>query len=189
MKAIYKGECQICGRVQKLPKNLLAQHGYSVDWNMFQGVCSGSKELPYEKSCELIKTILPHVKKQLNHLEEKKIMLMKPATSNKCFDLIWIRCGKNASYQWVEGELIKEERSNVQNTYHWNEIYISYKYMNILNKNKVQTESDNLLDVATKLNRRYVENKLNSTIEEIRRYHTWLTKKIDNWKLKELELI
>lgn len=38
-KATHQGECQICDRVQKLPNNVLSQHGYKVEFGFFNGVC------------------------------------------------------------------------------------------------------------------------------------------------------
>lgn len=49
MAATHKGTCQACGRLQKLPKGRLSNHGYTVDWGFFQGVCSGAKALPLEE--------------------------------------------------------------------------------------------------------------------------------------------
>jgi hypothetical protein len=53
--ATHFGECQGCGRVQKLPGGALSLHGYTVDWGFFQGTCGGAKHLPYELSCEYVK--------------------------------------------------------------------------------------------------------------------------------------
>ena len=41
MKATHDGECQLCGRMQKLPDGRLAKHGYTTRWGFFQGVCPG----------------------------------------------------------------------------------------------------------------------------------------------------
>lgn len=54
MKATHSGECQLCGRQQKLPNGKLSLHGYTVQWNQFIGDCPGSKHLPYEQSTNLI---------------------------------------------------------------------------------------------------------------------------------------
>lgn len=56
-KATHKGTCQVCGRVHRInvKSGMLAKHGYTIDWGWFNGVCSGADNLPYEKSCELVK--------------------------------------------------------------------------------------------------------------------------------------
>lgn len=57
-KATHKGTCQICGSVQKLPGGRLSQHGYTVDWGFFNGVCGGAHGLPFEQSCDLIESAI-----------------------------------------------------------------------------------------------------------------------------------
>lgn len=41
-KATHSGECQCCGRKQKLPKGRLSNHGYTVEWGFFSGTCFGA---------------------------------------------------------------------------------------------------------------------------------------------------
>lgn len=53
-KATHDGSCQLCGRQQKLPGGRLSQHGYTVQWGFFNGVCPGSEHLPFEQSYDLI---------------------------------------------------------------------------------------------------------------------------------------
>lgn len=57
MAATHRGTCQVCGRIHRVnDKNgTIANHGYTVDWGWFNGTCRGSKNLPFEKSCELVK--------------------------------------------------------------------------------------------------------------------------------------
>lgn len=46
----HKGHCQVCGNIQAVDNshNLLAKHGYSVDYGYFNGVCTGADNLPIE---------------------------------------------------------------------------------------------------------------------------------------------
>ncbi len=46
----HRGHCQACGRVQAVDttNNLLAKHGYTVDFGYFDGVCTGSEIKPLE---------------------------------------------------------------------------------------------------------------------------------------------
>ncbi len=53
-KATHNGTCQVCGRQQARRPNGLAQHGYTVDYGYFQGVCHGSANLPIEESTLLL---------------------------------------------------------------------------------------------------------------------------------------
>lgn len=52
--ATHTGTCQLCGREQKLPGELLSKHGYAVEWSMFVGTCPGSDHLPFELSINLV---------------------------------------------------------------------------------------------------------------------------------------
>lgn len=63
-KATHRGTCQACGRVQCLPSNLLAKHGYTVDWGFFNGTCCGSDRLPLEQD----KTLTENIIKQLREV-------------------------------------------------------------------------------------------------------------------------
>lgn len=66
-KATHKGICQCCGRLQKLPYGRLSQHGYTVTWGFFNGVCGGAEHLPLE----LDRTELDRTVKLLrNHAED-----------------------------------------------------------------------------------------------------------------------
>lgn len=56
--ATHQGECQGCGRVQKLPGGSLSLHGYTVEWGFFNGTCGGAKHLPYELSCDYCKACI-----------------------------------------------------------------------------------------------------------------------------------
>lgn len=56
MKATNSGTCQVCGRIQKLPKGVLAKHGFERPWGSRETEgCTGTAELPLELSCELTK--------------------------------------------------------------------------------------------------------------------------------------
>ena len=46
----HKGHCQACGRLHAVDNetNKLANHGYTVDWGFFNGVCNGADHLPIQ---------------------------------------------------------------------------------------------------------------------------------------------
>jgi len=72
----HKGVCQVCGLVHAVDNktNLLAKHGYDVQWGFFRGVCMGADNLPLQLDRTLVdRTIamLRHdVKKNLRKLED-----------------------------------------------------------------------------------------------------------------------
>lgn len=43
----HRGTCAICGNDQAVKGNLMAKHGYTVDWNQFNNACAGSEEVHY----------------------------------------------------------------------------------------------------------------------------------------------
>ncbi len=55
LAADFQGTCQVCGRLQMLPKGLLSKHGYDVQWGFFNGVCWGADHLPFEQDITLVK--------------------------------------------------------------------------------------------------------------------------------------
>lgn len=54
-KATHTGHCQVCGAQQKLPGGMLSIHGYTVEFSFFEGICAGTKHLPFEQDISLIK--------------------------------------------------------------------------------------------------------------------------------------
>lgn len=53
-KATHTGHCQVCGAQQKLPGSMLSIHGYTVEFSFFNGICAGTKHLPFEQDISLI---------------------------------------------------------------------------------------------------------------------------------------
>jgi hypothetical protein len=68
--ATHNGQCQLCGREQKLPNGRLSLHGYAVKWSEFIGTCPGSKHLPYEQSCNLIAEAIERVTHTITRLND-----------------------------------------------------------------------------------------------------------------------
>ena len=67
-KATHFGECQACGRQQKLPGGVLAAHGYTKRWGFFQGQCPGSHRAPYELSCDFVKQCMESSQEEMEKL-------------------------------------------------------------------------------------------------------------------------
>jgi hypothetical protein len=53
MKATHNGTCQRCGRQQAIKDGVLVNHGYTVDYGWFQGICAGTNERPLEVNKDL----------------------------------------------------------------------------------------------------------------------------------------
>lgn len=86
MKATHKGTCQICERIQKLPREKMSKHGYTVDFGYFQGVCHGASCLPFEESCEVLRAELIQVGRYITK-QKKKIAELRTLApkDNKSF--------------------------------------------------------------------------------------------------------
>jgi hypothetical protein len=186
-KATHQGQCQICDRLQKLPNNALSQHGYKVEFGFFNGVCPGSKQEPYELSCNLIKEILPSVNSYVERLYEKKACLSKPALTLDCFNYVWITGsdGMRGYYDWRKGALTIEKKCNDYG-YSWEEVTFRFYECSIEVRN---SENLSLLELATKLNSEYVTKFLIPLIKQTEGEIKRLERKINNWELRELKPI
>jgi hypothetical protein len=71
IKATHKGECQICGHVQKLPGGNLSKHGYTKRWGFFSGVCHGAGYLPFEVSKDQIAGAVVAVESKIAAVESE----------------------------------------------------------------------------------------------------------------------
>jgi hypothetical protein len=69
-KATHRGHCQCCGRVQKLPGNLLSKHGYTVDWGYFNGVCWGAHHRPLEEDRTIMDQSCARIREQVKWARE-----------------------------------------------------------------------------------------------------------------------
>lgn len=56
----HQGTCQACGAVQAVDNTtqLIAKHGYTVSWGMFNGTCPGSDKLSAEREVTFTKHII-----------------------------------------------------------------------------------------------------------------------------------
>jgi hypothetical protein len=57
-RATHSGECQLCAHRQLLPGGHLSLHGYDVRWGFFNGICPGSRHLPFEQSADLLPAVI-----------------------------------------------------------------------------------------------------------------------------------
>lgn len=53
-KHTHRGTCQACGRRQAVSEGRIAKHGYTTKYGFFMGVCPGARELPLEKSADVL---------------------------------------------------------------------------------------------------------------------------------------
>lgn len=188
-KATHVGECQICGRRQLLPGDRLSLHGYTVQWSSFLGTCEGSRELPYEISCEALPPRIEKAKYQLEALR-KEIAELKARTS----DIAWVRVfmdggwREKSQYVWKELPITMEVRSyeHQGKTLTYNKFY--YTHPTTGKKEEVSHSSSNttLEHVVAELN----DNKIKAVdlpmLGSIKSYIGWAQNRVDNWAPKPL---
>ncbi len=176
MKAQFKGTCQCCGGIYKLPGDTLAKHGYTIRWGFFSGTCSGSEKLPYEKDCSLIKEFVAAAENKQHSLIEFKNELMEPATEPKAWFHEYIRNLEKgrSGYKWRVVKLVHTE--------------LGFCYINIddkVTRLPVHQPVETLLDVANLLNAKY-SKIVALNIENVAEYIRWQQRRITNWKVTDL---
>lgn len=64
MKHTHRGTCQACGRptAMQLRNNLIAKHGYTVEWGFFNGICVGSDNKPLEQDKQITLQIIKQLR-------------------------------------------------------------------------------------------------------------------------------
>lgn len=98
--ATHSGHCQACGRLQKLPKDVLSKHGYTIRGGFFSGVCRGAGYKPFEKSCDQVKRYIGEAQSELRYIEAFIADLRKPATAETG---MWV----NVRYENPKGRYFK----------------------------------------------------------------------------------
>lgn len=169
-KSTHRGECQLCGSVQLLPNDLLSIHGYTVKWHMFQGDCRGSREKPYELSCDELKIALITTQESIERIE-KAIADLSVRTGNTCYHRIY----KDRHYHWVEVEIISDERGR-----------IGYTYDGQRNFKTVMPFLPTEEEIARHCDRQYISLILQTNIAMQRNYKTWCEERVKSWVLKPL---
>ena len=110
-RASYSGSCQSCGAGQKLPDGRLSLHGYSVQWGFFNGICPGSRGLPYEQSYDLIQRYVDSAKRQLTATEAFRTSLLFPATEPKGWKNEYVPATvqdrRRGRYEWRLVEIVR----------------------------------------------------------------------------------
>ena len=187
-KSTHVGHCQCCGSKQKLPKGLLSLHGYTRKFHFFSGTCRGSNELPFEQSCDLIKTFIAYAQEKLESQLAFQAKLREKATEAKG----WI----HEYVSWQHSPLHK-------GGYVWREVEIKqvpwlssdgetyYKYTCLGKDNKehkielYEMEISDILEAATKMNKAYAVYK-QKDIEDIRKYIVWQENRVKTWQKADL---
>lgn len=80
----HRGHCQACGRVQAVDtaNNLLAKHGYTVDFGYFDGVCTGSDRQPLEVDKSFAEATIVKISEWI---DGQKVLLQEAIEGKKTF--------------------------------------------------------------------------------------------------------
>lgn len=201
MKSTHSGHCQACGSLQKLPNGKLSKHGYTVTHGFFSGVCAGAHALPFEQSCELVKDFIANAQQHLDRVTAFQAKLRTAADDNKG----WAR----VSYKDPRGYGYSDKRVWEVVTFNADVItsndgtfkYMRYSYTdsrgNDYGKNISRGEvygpklydaqitdasvDAALLELTTQHNRTYAD-WFEHEADSLRRYITWQTERVANWK-------
>lgn len=171
-KATHNGHCQICEALHKLPGGKLAKHGYRVQSGMFNGICPGADNEPYELSCQLIKEILPILDRQINDLKAYIAGLLKREGV-----IGWVRLyGKQShhdkhSYYYAEVKIEKDPDFR-----RW-----GHKVDGVLKFNQCLPSGNSCEEIAKALNRTYADQVLTKHLSEIEHFNRRCQTRINDW--------
>jgi hypothetical protein len=170
-KATHKGHCQICNSLQKLPGDKLSKHGYIVQWNSFNGVCSGAKELPFEQSCEVLKEYIQKWKNEVAGRKGSIQTIMNAPVGNKAWQKEY--SSRIRDYAFTEVELYKRDNAYYYLDAKGVEVRFSYAHDWTMQDMVMNSRKDRI---------RCIEQ----SIKEIERYIERLQARVDTWKPSEL---
>lgn len=106
----HKGHCQACGRVQAVDttNNLLAKHGYTVDFGYFNGICTGSDRKPLEIDKSFTEETILEL---ADWVEKRKVLLAQAQQNKKTFSQYSLRSNK---YGDTEFDIVSFTMNHVQ---------------------------------------------------------------------------
>jgi hypothetical protein len=206
-QATHKGECQICGRTQKLPGERMAKHGYTVAWGFFSGVCQGSDNLPFELDCTLIAEAIRSAKVHEAHLVKAIADLKADTTPARARVTYWVR-GDGYRSAWVPTDTIVEAEPGRRHGGQWvapvtgddgvvYEAALGYKahrYGTAIAVEWVRGDGYRY-GTATAVEAAYQANVQHATdierrdLEGVQRYIAWQGKRLAGWTVQPLRTI
>lgn len=180
-KATHSGNCQVCMNNQKLPNGELSKHGYTTKWGFFAGTCDGSHNLPYEKSCELVKRSIVTMHKKIVELQDD-IAQINALPDNIGYIYQYVKATtdqwKNrvpAHYRWNIGKFHKHEKYDFSIQFTAND--------GTLENN--DAGNGTILEVKLYHTNRYIRG-IENKIAQMNEYIQMQQKRVDDWVEKEL---
>jgi hypothetical protein len=193
MKATHSGECQLCGRVQKIPNGVLSKHGYTIEWNMFDGICFGAKHLPFEQDISLIDDAIKMAQRTVDRLEQQIDKISKDATKVYINNYYGYNTHPNRKGGFIYelysvSELCRDDRREHVVAYHAipqltpND---GIKRMNQIFTVKKDHKASDLDEQVHTLNKSYIY-QLENDVTRYKTYIEWQKGRIANWEPTEL---
>jgi hypothetical protein len=183
-KATHKGTCQWCGAQQKLPAGRLSQHGYTLRWGFFSGVCHGSGCLPFEQSCDLIKGAIDWAQKRIVTLEASAEELRRPATEAKAFVADYGLAARDGRPRYCKLEVGCEFAFEVRGRQYYHYFFIDSEQRS-RRLNLYSHLPQSALELATVLNTQYADT-FGREVRELEKYIQWQSERIFAWEPAEL---
>lgn len=184
-KATHTGECQWCGRRQKLPGGALAKHGYELRNGFMSGICHGSGALPYEVSCDLIEESIAVAERTIAHHRDTAAKLR--ARGPKADDLLAYHKryhpelssrSRGAVHLWCEVELFADEKGRIC----WRERRFGKPASEPLHR------YGNIASIAAELRRTYADS-LEREAASLAEYAARQRQRIAEWAPRELQAV
>ncbi len=186
-KATHYGECQVCGRNQKLPNGKLSIHGYTVDWNCFMGTCPGSHHLPWELSCDMAKSSIGYTADKIANIQsviddqnnnpdaQLWFPIWKSGTRSREGFYLYVKVDLEILYDdTLTGEKRERDRK-----------YPKIKLTDPDTGDEVHGARMHSIYGRKDLIKHYVDEK-ESRLRQLNKYLGWLTERVNAWEVRPL---
>jgi hypothetical protein len=185
MAAQFKGHCQWCGSLQKLPSNRLSLHGYSVTHGFFSGVCHGAKHDPIEVSCDLVKASILEAKRQIAQLQAEQAKWLAPVAEGEreMWASVYLPATwqiRRSRYEWRRVTLLATPVTVGEGqTFH------TYTYQTEVNgkttTHRIYEHANTPEQTVQTWNAKYA-GALGREVTVLERYIAWQQARVDAWK-------
>jgi hypothetical protein len=177
MKATHIGDCQVCGSTQKLPSGHLSKHGYTVEWNCFNGTCRGSGHLPFEQSIDLIEAAIVAAQSDAKMLE----VAIADVLASTDIANFWIQ-DYGIQYKYETKAHYFWRRSTPRDAELTTEFHaLTYLSANLKRDGHIVRSCGSWQDS----NKRYADH-LQKSVDQLKRYVRWQQARIAGWTPREL---
>jgi hypothetical protein len=188
MKATHYGECQVCGRRQKLPGGMLSKHGYTVQWGFFNGVCWGERNKPFEQDKGLIEGAIKRAQAEIVNAEIKAKEIRARTDLNSFYHSY-----ETSAYVWREIVFFEAPSTvlpdRMERLFKSVDGFPLGHYKQPLLAYSRGFYGHTLAECAAEGRERYCKQVLDKFAADLSRYVAWQQDRIKNWAPKPLVAI